>query len=84
MTEEVKKEYTINLSEDGQTKTLVNQEGAELFTLSASFTDEQIGEVYSVVDQFFATGIKYGIGQLQSDLRRLMGVAVNEPANPEK
>ena len=77
--EEVKLEIEDRELEDGKkVRVLKTADGKDLLGVSESFTDEQITEVYNLVNAFFNDGIKVGIARMQGDLQRVLGLVKPE------
>ena len=74
--EEEKLTIKTESGDNGSVKKLyVGDNKQAAFTVSATFTDEQITEVYHLCHQFFGAGVREGVVKVQSDLRRILGIA---------
>jgi len=45
-----------------------------LFTVSESFTDQQIYEVFDIADKMFGDGMKLGVARVQNDIKTVLGL----------
>ncbi len=70
-------------TEEGVEFKSVSVNEKNIFNVSASFTDEQIKEVYGLCNYFFNDGRKLGISDIQEDFRSLIGLKIKEDAPAE-
>jgi len=52
----------------------VRANGNVIFTVTETFTDDQIQEVFNLANRFFNEGVKFGSDQKQAQMKQVMGV----------
>ena len=67
-------------TKDGRTVRGITENGKNLFFVSETFTNEQIEEVFGLVNQFYGDGVKF----IQGQFHKLIGITVLPPTNIEK
>lgn len=86
MSEDVKKEELPFTTEDRATDegyeytTLLNKEGEALFSVSRGYSEYQLKEIFALCDGHFQQGVRMGVQRMQADLKRILGVAEEAPA----
>ena len=82
MSEDVKeKNYTIEATEvEGvKVKAIKNSNGDTVFTVSDGFSDAQVDEIVVLCNAHLQHGLRTGVLQMQSDLKRILGIPTPQP-----
>lgn len=77
MKQETREDLIIEQEVDEQgnlVKSVKRSDGNTIFSVSASFTEEQVREVIELVEAAFNSGMQFGISRVQADLKRVIGI----------
>lgn len=57
----------------------IRANGNVLFTVSEAFTNEQIQETFNLSNKFFNDGLRFGVGQVQAQIKQVLGIVDPAP-----